>query len=191
MVASCHLHWSRWKEIQTQILWPSSTQRLRYVSGWRGDEDRLRGQDFPSEKKWGSPITQDTTRLMTALSHYGLLMWLSEGKLPSLPPPWWISPWLPNVENAKRSFLLNFPAPKKQTTVIWRGCFAHNFTAIQRTFICGDTRRRDHYIKISHAWLQVEAFFILFNCHLHSYLSQKRTPGWQSGPAGGRGSNFR
>lgn len=96
---------------------------------------------------------------MTALSHYGLLMWLSVGKLPSLPLPWWISPWLPNVENGKRSFLLNFPVLKKQTSMIWRGCFAHNFTAIQRTFICTNTRRRDHYIKISHAWLQTEVFF--------------------------------
>lgn len=134
--------------------------------GERGDEERLSVQDFPFEKKWGSPITQDTTCLMTALSHYGLLMWLSVGKLPALPPPWWISPWLPNVENGKRSFLLNFPAtagkkqPKKQkqTAMIWRGCFAHNFTAIQCTFICWNTRLRDRYIKISHGWLQTEAF---------------------------------
>lgn len=90
---------------------------------------------FPFEKKWGSPITQDTTCLVTALSHYGLLMWLSLGKLPSLPPPWWISPWLPNMIMVKGPSSLIFRG-WKQTSMIWSGCFRYNFTAIQYDYTC-------------------------------------------------------
>lgn len=68
-------------------------------------------QAFPVEKKWGSPITQDTQCLVTALSHYGLLMGLSLGKLPSL-PPWWISPWLLNMIMAWGPSFLNFKGSK-------------------------------------------------------------------------------
>lgn len=161
------------KSIQMLTLLPPAVEACEWVQ-W--PEDRLRGKIFPFEKKWGSPITQDTTCLMTALSHYGLLMWLSVGKLPSLPLPWWISPWLPNVENGKRSFLLNFPVLKKQTSMIWRGCFAHNFTAIQRTFICTNTRRRDHYIKISHAWLQTEVFFSFGLIAIYTAICLRKRP---------------
>lgn len=51
---------------------------------------------------------------------------------------------------------------KKQTAMIWRGCFAHKFTAIQCAFICWNKPLCDRYIKISHGWLQTEVFLGCF-----------------------------
>lgn len=151
--------------------------------GVRGDGERLSMQDFPFEKKWGSPITQDTTCLMTALSHYGLLMWLSVGKLPSLPPSWWISPWLPNVENGKGSFLLNFPATGKKSNK------KTNSYDLRRLF-CTQFYSHSAHIYLpeysspwplyqNFSWLISDGgiFKTLFNCHLRSCLSRNKS-GW-------------
>lgn len=64
---------------------------------------------------------------------------------------------------------------KKNTAMIWRGCFVHNFTAIQHTFICWTTPLCDRYIEISHGWLQTEAFlkFCLFAIYVHICLGAR------------------
>lgn len=98
-------------------------QLLRYMSGkktWWRQKERGR-KAFPVEKKWGSPITQDTTCRVTALSHYGLLMRLSLEKLPSLPLLWWIFFWLLNVKMANSPFLLD--SRLTTTSEIRRWCF--------------------------------------------------------------------
>ena len=87
--------------------------------------ERAREQAFPVEKKWGSPITQDTTCLVTALSHYGLLMRLSQEKLPPLPLLWWISPWLLNMRmfNLEKSSSSLILRAWPQISDILRQCF--------------------------------------------------------------------
>lgn len=113
------LHFQKKKPLET----PENVLELIASSCWviRVGGVMKTERAFPFEKKWGSPITQDTTCLVTALSHYGLLMWLSLGKLPSRPPPWWISPWLPNMIMVKGPSSLIFRG-WKQTSMIWRGC---------------------------------------------------------------------
>lgn len=64
-------------------------------------------QAFPVEKKWGSPITQDTQCLVTALSHYGLLMGLSLGKIAIYASMMDFS-LIAEHDNGVRPFLLKF-----------------------------------------------------------------------------------
>lgn len=82
---------------------------------WQRPRERCKLFPFEGEekKKWGSPIIPDTTCLVTALSHYGLLMRLSLGKLPTLPLPWWISPWLLHMIMAKGPSSLIFRVCKQ------------------------------------------------------------------------------
>lgn len=98
------------KTLPRECSWTFSIQR--------SDKDRESVASFSiwgrkKKKKWGSPITPDTTCLVTALSHYGLLMRLSLGKLPTLPLPWWISPWLLHMIMAKGPSSLIFRVCKQ------------------------------------------------------------------------------
>lgn len=99
--------------------------------------ERAREQAFPVEKKWGSPITQDTTCLVTALSHYGLLMRLSQEKLPPLPLLWWISLWLLNMRtlNLERSPSSLILRAWQQISNIWRWCFRF-FSFLTPLYLC-------------------------------------------------------
>lgn len=88
MLTNCHLHQSNWqvhlKDNPRHASWKPLTAFSKVVSScWVGcDEDgRNKEAIFPVKKKWGSPITQDTTCLMTALLLYWLLMRLSLGKI--------------------------------------------------------------------------------------------------------------